>query len=154
MSDVLDGLSNYTNLSSNIEALKAAQVNSAPNQSGLTDPSTFRIQMEQNFNQMLNTLLSTSDEESDQNSSDPFASLTNSSSSTSQTLDSASLQRLSEMEKNSPLLGREVGYFDTRSGEQKKGKITSISFTSNASAILNLSNGESIPAGAATSISE
>lgn len=164
MSDILDGLSNYTNLTSNIDALKAAQSNSSSaltsssstSASGLTDPQTFRLQTEQNFNQMLNTLMSTSNDKSDETSSDPLSSLINSyqSSSTSQTLDSASLQRMSDMEKNSPLLGRVVSYFDAQTGEQKSGKIDSISFTSNASAMLNLSNGDTINAGAVVSISE
>ncbi len=163
MSDILDGLSNYTNISANIEALKAAQANSAAVTSSsssaaagnLTEAQSFLLQNEQKFNDMLNSLLSSSSDEKNEKSSDSLSSLINSysSSSTSQAQGSASLQQLNAMEKNSPLLGRTVSYY-AASGELKSGKIASISFTSSASAILNLGNGDSINAGAVVSVSE
>ncbi len=164
MSDILDNLSNYTNINYNIEALKSAQANSAApsNRSGsadasnLTEAQSFLLQNEQKFNDMLSSLVSSSDDQDSESDSDPLSSLINSysSSSTSQTLDSASLKQLEAMEKTSPLLGRTVSYYDSQSGQLKSGKISSISFTSSASAMLNLSNGDSINAGAVVSVGE
>ena len=160
MSGLFDGLSNISSLNSSVDLMKLAQQNSAGlNSTTLSnDPATFQIQMQQSFNQMLNMLISPSDTENEENKSDPFSFLTNNSDQNSlltQQNSSVStiMQQLNTLESNSALLGRTVTYIDSASNEQKSAIVSKITFTSNLTPVLNLSNGDTIAVGAITSIS-
>ena len=159
MSALFDGLSNISSLNSSIDLLKLAQQNSEGlNSTTLsTDPSTFQIQMAQSFNQMLDILISSSDKENETDNSDPLSFLTNNSNQNSLLTQSSSvstiLQQLNSLESNSTLLGRTVTYLDSASNEQKSALVSKITFTSNLTPVLNLSNGDTIAVGAITSIS-
>jgi hypothetical protein len=160
MSSIFDGLSNISSLNSSVDLMKLAQQNSSGlnSTSVSTDPSTFRIQMEQSFNQMLNILIAPSDSENEENSSDPLAFLNNNNSDQSSLLTQNSsvstiLQQLNSLESNSTLLGRTVTYLDSASNEQKSAIVSKITFTSNLTPVLNLSNGDTIAVGAITSVS-
>jgi len=160
MSALFDGLSNISSLNSSVDLMKLAQQNSAGlNSTTLSnDPATFQIQMQQSFNQMLNMLISPSDTENEENKSDPFSFLTNNSDQNSlltQQNSSVStiMQKLNTLESNSALLGRTVTYIDSASNEQKSAIVSKITFTSNLTPVLNLSNGDTIAVGAITSIS-
>jgi len=103
-------------------------------------------------------LISPSDTENEENKSDPFSFLTNNSDQNSlltQQNSSVStiMQQLNTLESNSALLGRTVTYIDSASNEQKSAIVSKITFTSNLTPVLNLSNGDTIAVGAITSIS-
>jgi hypothetical protein len=159
MSGLFDGLSNISSLNSSVDLLKLAQHNSAGlNSTTLsTDPSTFQIQMAQSFNQMLDILISSSDKENETDNSDPLSFLNNNSNQNSMLTQSSSvstiLQQLNSLESNSILFGRTVTYLDSASNEQKSALVSKITFTSNLTPVLNLSNGDTIAVGAITSIS-
>ncbi len=159
MTSIFEGLTNISSLNSSVDLLKLAQQNSAglDSSSSLSDPAAFQIQIEQSFNQMLNTLISPSNEEDQQNSSDPFSFLNNNSDQnsllTQNNTNTATLQQLNMIESNSKLLGRVVTYLDQSGNEQKSAAVSKITFTQNLTPVLNLSNGDSIAVGAVTSIS-
>jgi hypothetical protein len=81
MSLLMDGINNVYALTAQINGLKAAD------QAGIEDPARIRYSLEQNFNQMLNNLISsTNDDEEDEESNDYFSFFT--------TTNQASLQSL------------------------------------------------------------
>lgn len=159
MSDTLDGLSNIYSIQANLEALKNAKNNSAAalnTGKSQVDPGAFLLQKEQTFNTMLNTLISSPDEEKQQNSSNYFDFLDNSQNSSLSGLtgqqNTVDLQRLAQMEQYSPLIGRTATYFDSSSNLEKSGVIGSLSFKNDSSVVLVLSNGTEVPAGAVTGV--
>ena len=75
MSDYLDGLSNMYTLTAQINALKNQQTstNSAAGQASSIDPKEALYKLQLNFNEMLNGLISSSDEDKkDEEKSDFF----------------------------------------------------------------------------------
>jgi hypothetical protein len=158
---MFEGLSNISSLNSSVDLMKLAQQNStALNSTTLSnDPSTFRIQMEQSFNQMLNLLIYPNESEGEEeNSSDPLSFLTNNNDQNSLLTQSSSsvstiLQQLNKLEGNSTLLGKTVTYVDSASNEQKSAIVSKITFTSNLTPVLNLSNGDTIAVGAISTVS-
>ena len=151
MSDTLDGLSNIYAIQAKLEALKSAKSSASSNtgNSQAVDPDTFLIQTQQNFNQMLNTLITSPDEEKQQSSSDYLSYLESDASSS---LNTAALQKLAAMEQFSPLIGRTVTYYGTDSNEEKSGVISKITFSSSSAPILVLQDGTELPAGAVTGL--
>lgn len=80
MSSSLDGLSNIYSLTSQINSLKdqATNAKSTDSQSNSIDPNTALLNLQKNFNDMLNELVTSSDdEEKKKESSDIFSSLLN-----------------------------------------------------------------------------
>lgn len=153
MSDAFDGLSNVYSIQANIEALKNAQTNSSAalnsNNNNQVDPKTFLYQTELTFNQMLNSLVGSADEEKEDSSSDYFSFLSDSQNSS---LSTADLQKLTAMEQYSPLIGRTVTYFDSATGVEKSGVIGKISFNDSSAPLLVLNDGTQLPAGAVTGL--
>jgi hypothetical protein len=159
MSDALDGLSNYYSIQANIDALKNAQLNSTSalssnnnsSNSISSDPKSFLLQTEQNFNQMLNILITSPDDQNQQSSStNPLDSLLSNQSSTQ--TDVTGIQQLQTLEQNSPLIGKTVSYLDSASNAEISAVINSINFSSNLSPTLILNNGAVISPGAVTAI--
>jgi len=75
MSSLMDGISNVNSITAQINSLNSKELI----EEGLQDPQMIKYTLEKNFNQMLNDLLSTSnDDEDEDESSDPFSFLLNS----------------------------------------------------------------------------
>lgn len=77
MSSLMDGLSNIYSLTSQINSLKDQATRTKSNTNG-TDPENALLNLQQNFNEMLNSLIVSSDQDKDKDKegSDPFAFLT------------------------------------------------------------------------------
>ena len=158
MSTLVDGINNVNNLTAQIESLKA---NAADYSSTTPDTETAILQMEQNFSQMLNSLMFPSSGDNDSsrsynafsaftggNQDSLYSVLGNSTASQSSFLSSESLlaaQRLSALEENSTLLGQEVIYTDSETQDEKTGIVSRILVTQAALPVLVLENGDQIP---------
>jgi hypothetical protein len=159
VTDPLDGLSNLTQLSANIEALKNARQNSAAalnssqlSASGTTDVGSYLLTTEQNFSKMLDILTTPADQQQEtSSSSDPFAFLNNGQDSTLSSLTSQQnaleLQRLAAAEQNSALIGRTVAYYTSDSTAQQSGVVSKITFSGAGAVFLVLTDGKTIPLG-------
>lgn len=152
MSGTFDGLSNIYQISAQIDALKNAEQNTsaalgASSAGGInaTDPNSFLIQSEQNFNTMLNALTTTQDDQQQQtNSSDPFSFLNNNNQNPlTATQNSADLQRLNALEQNSAMLGKAVIY--RNGGAENSGVIQKILIDQNSTPVFVLTDGSQIP---------
>jgi hypothetical protein len=69
MSSVTDGISSVNSLTTQINSLKEK----AANASASADPNAVIFNLQQNFNDMLNELVSSSDQEKEKEKSDPFS---------------------------------------------------------------------------------
>lgn len=67
MSTLMDGINNAYAISAQINALRALE------RSGSNDPEAVKYALEQNFNQMLDGLVSAADDEDKEEKSDPFS---------------------------------------------------------------------------------
>ncbi|MCU0641812.1 MAG: hypothetical protein MUC35_07030 [Candidatus Margulisbacteria bacterium] len=161
MTDPIDGLSNLTQISANIEVLKQAQLNStaAAKQSGgtATDVDSYLIQTEQNFSKMLDVLTTVkSDDTGGSSNSDPLAYFSSEQSSTLSDLtaqqNALQLQKLAAAEQSSALLGRTVTYYTTDSLEQQSGVVSKITFNDGGAPFLLLEDGKTIQVGAVNSV--
>ena len=152
MSSVFDGLSNINSLTNSINALKKAQ-QAGTTVAQPTDPKNYALQLEQNFNQMLTSLTSTPDDNSDEDSSDPFSFMnTNSTNSllsqygVSSTASQSNLstQQLAVLEGSASLLGREVTYNNPTAAGVKTGIVAKVTFDQNSNPVLVLTDGTSL----------
>lgn len=77
MSSIYSSLSNIYSLTAKIAALKNQQTgaNSSTGQSSSIDPEVVVYELQKNFSEMLNDLISSSGEDEDKEESDPFAFL-------------------------------------------------------------------------------
>lgn len=81
MSILMDGINNAQSYTAQINSLQSL------NQTTIDDPKVFQYALEQNFNRMLEDLISsTNDDDDDDNESDPFAYFTSSSQASLQSL--------------------------------------------------------------------
>jgi hypothetical protein len=149
----LDGLSNIYTIQANIDALKNAQGNSsaALNNQSQVDPDTFLYQTALSFNQMLDSLVSPSDDEKEKNSSDLFGFLGNSQESYIENLTKQQTATTTQQAQSSPLIGRTATYYDPATGEEKNGVINKVSFDRGGQSLI-LADGTELPAGAVTGL--
>ena len=165
MSDALDGLSNLTAITANIEALKNAQQNSAAagktaagSGTATNDVDSYLIKTEQNFSQMLDVLTAPADQQTETgaSNSDPLAYFSSDQNSMLTSLtnqqNAIQLQQLAAMEQDSALLGKTVTYYTADSTAQQSGVVNKVTFSDNGAAFLVLDNGATIPVGAATGL--
>jgi len=153
-SDFLDGLSNVEALTAQIAALqKGQQTGSTAGANSAADPGTFILQTQQNFNQMLTSLMAAPDSNNgSSDNSDAFSSFLGGSDQASlqaqlQTATSASaanLQKLSALEQNSQLIGKQVIYQDS-TGAQNQAVVSQIMVDQKGNAAIVTSNGLQIP---------
>jgi hypothetical protein len=148
MSDLLDGLSNVEALTAQISALKKGQqTENANSSSSATDPDTFILQTQQNFNQMLTSLMASTDSnDGSSDSSDAFSSFLSGSDQaslqaqlqTATSTSAANLKKLTALEQNSQLIGKRVVYQDS-AGAQHEAVVSQIAVDQkgNASIVTN-----------------
>ncbi|MBI5399671.1 hypothetical protein HZB07_03545 [Candidatus Saganbacteria bacterium] len=78
MSDLNDGISSVSALTEQINTLRKQQADGLTaktnNQAQALDPQATLVELQKNFNDMLNNLVSSSDENNKKSNSDPFAS--------------------------------------------------------------------------------
>ena len=149
MSSITDGLENIYSIQANIESLKNAQQNSSSATKSQVDPDTFLYQTAQSFNKMLDSLLSSSDEDKESSSSDLFGFLDNSQQSYIDSLTKQQAATTTQQAQSSPLIGRTVTYFSTETGAETSGVVSQISLERGGQ-VLILSDGTILPAGAVT----
>jgi hypothetical protein len=166
MADTLDGLSNLTSISAQIETLKQAQLNSAAavkqsNGTGTAtnDVDSYLINTQQNFSKMLDILTTSADQQSDTSSTssaDPFAFLNGGQNSTLSSLtaqqNAIEMQKLAAAEQSSALLGKTVTYYTADSPEQKSGVVSKITFNDSGAPFLLLADGTTIPVGSVAAL--
>lgn len=154
MTDI-NGLAGIDSLSAQINALKNKPGNSAAaGTNSTTDPSTFILQTEQNFNSMLDALTSTPDSGSSNSSSDPFSFLTNNNQNSllaQQNTNSTSAQNLTTLGQNSPLLGQQIIYQDS-TGAQNAGVVSKIMLDRSNQAVIILTDGRQVSGSAVIGI--
>ena len=153
MSDLVDGLSNVEALTAQIAALQKGQPTGSTANSA-SDPGTFILQTQQNFNQMLTSLMAAPDDGSgsSDNSSDAFSSFLGGSDQaslqaqlqTATSTSAANLQKLSAFEQNSQLIGKQVIYQDS-AGAQNQAVVSQIMVDQKGNAAIVTSNGLQIP---------
>ncbi|MFA6170485.1 MAG: hypothetical protein WCW67_05150 [Candidatus Margulisiibacteriota bacterium] len=106
------------------------------------------LSMEQNFNTMLNDLVSGSDSKSSSDS-DTLSSLIKSTTESADTSTGSSTlldqQRLSILEQNSQLLGQEVIFYNSTTGQQETGTVNKILVSSTAVPSVVLTDGRELP---------
>ncbi|MDD5594504.1 MAG: hypothetical protein PHG97_07180, partial [Candidatus Margulisbacteria bacterium] len=160
MSNLFDGLSNVESITAKINALKKAQENGATTAPDGVDPDTFILQTQQNFNDMLNSLMVSPDEKDQSSSSDPFSFMTDSSQNTLQSQiqsltnsTNTGAQNLTALEQNSPLLGK-VAIYQDQTGAQLEGVISKILLDKNGAPVIVLNDGLQIAASAIIGIKQ
>lgn len=120
---------------------------SKPNQA--KEYQQYILSMEQNFNTMLSDLVSSSDNNSKSSSdSDTLSSLIKSTSQSTDTTSSSTLvdqQRLSVLEQNSQLLGQQVIFYNSSTGQQETGTVNKILVSSTAVPSVVLTDGRELP---------
>ena len=149
--------SNVQSLTTQIEQLKQnGSVPGASGTSGTTSPDNFILQTQQNFNSMLQNLMTPADStDQGSSSSDPFSSFTN-----DQTLQNqiqnltnptstanTGTQNLTTLDQNSQLLGKQAIYQDS-TGAQVTGVIAKILLDQKGSAVVEMTDGLQISASA------
>ena len=153
MSSTYDGLSNVEAITAQISALQAQQNSSPAGLSGTAAPSAFILQTQQNFNSMLQSLMTPTDDSGDQSgSSDPFASLTNDQSLQMQIQNlsnpsASGAQNLTTLDQTSQLLGKQAIYQDS-TGAQATGVVSKILLDQQGNAIVEMEGGLQIRASA------
>ena len=156
-SDFVDGLSNVEALTAQIAALQKGQ-STGSTAGSAADPGTFILQTQQNFNQMLTSLMAAPDDgssSSSDNSSDAFSSFLDGSDQaslqaqlqTATSTSAANLQKLSALEQNSQLIGKQVIYQDS-AGAQNQAVVSQIMVDQKGNAAIVTSNGLQIPVSA------
>jgi hypothetical protein len=155
MSDLVDGLSNVEALTAQIAALQKGQPTGSTANSA-ADPGTFILQTQQNFNQMLTSLMAAPDDGSGDNSSsdstDAFSSFIGGSDQaslqaqlqTATSTSAANLQKLSALEQNSQLIGKQVIYQNS-AGAQNQAVVSQIMVDQKGNASIVTGNGLQIP---------
>jgi hypothetical protein len=130
--------------------------------SGTTSPDTFILNTQMNFNSMLQNLMAPADS-TDQggSSSDPFAAMTNDqtlqlqiqklTSGTSST--TSGTQNLATLDQTSQLLGKQAIY-QGQTGAQATGVIAKIMLDQQGNAVVETTDGLSIPASAIIGIKQ
>ena len=73
MASILNGMSDVYSLTAKINALKNQSTGAAQSK---TDPNNAILELQQSFNEMLNNLLASSDDDKDNKKTDPFAFIT------------------------------------------------------------------------------
>ncbi|MFA5034157.1 MAG: hypothetical protein WC500_00020 [Candidatus Margulisiibacteriota bacterium] len=119
---------------------------SKPNQA--KEYQEYILNMQQNFNTMLNDLVSDSSSGSKSSSdSDTLSSLIKSTTSDTGASNSTLLdqQRLSILEQNSQLLGQQVIFYNSTTGQQETGTVNKILVSSTAVPSVVLSDGRELP---------
>lgn len=121
---------------------------SKPNQA--KEYQEYILNMQQNFNTMLNDLVSDSSGGSKSSSdSDTLSSLIKSTTQSTDTSTSSSTlldqQRLSILEQNSQLLGQQVIFYNSTTGQQETGTVNKILVSSTAVPSVVLSDGRELP---------
>lgn len=119
---------------------------SKPNQA--KEYQEYILNMQQNFNTMLNDLVSDSSGGSKSSSdSDTLSSLIKSTTSDTGASNSTLLdqQRLSILEQNSQLLGQQVIFYNSTTGQQETGTVNKILVSSTAVPSVVLSDGRELP---------
>jgi flagellar hook protein FlgE len=153
VADLLDGLSNLTNISANIESLKQAQLNSA---AATKEVDSYLINTEKNFSKMLDVLTAATDQQKETGSSDPLAYFSSDSNSalTSLTEQQNAIQfkQLAALEQSSALIGRTVTYYTADSTAQQTGVVSKVSISDSGAVSLALANGATIPVGAVSEL--
>jgi hypothetical protein len=162
-SDFLDGLSNVESLTAQINALKKGQQTGGANSaSSAADPDTFILQTQQNFNQMLTSLMASPDSgNGSSDSTDAFSSFLGGSDQTSlqaqlQTATStsaANLQKLTALEQNSQLIGKRVVYQDS-AGAQHEAVVSQIAVDQKGNASIVTSDGTQIAVSAISGLKQ
>ena len=153
MTSSADGLSNIEAINAQISALNQAQGGSLAGTNGTTLPGTFVLQTQQNFNSMLESLMTPTDSTGQSDSADPFSSLTNDQALQTQiqNLYSSSAgtgnQTLSALSQTSQLLGKQVTY-QSPAGGQATGVIAKIQLDQQNNAVVEMSDGQQVPVSA------
>lgn len=100
MSILMDGINNAQSITAQINNLQSL------NQKNIENPDILKYALEQNFNQMLTNLISSTNDEDDEEKSDPFSFITSSSQASLQSLqDQGILENVDDQAlANNPLI--------------------------------------------------